>query len=118
MPSQQQTRLVADLCFTNMQGAIDAAAELEELGFTAIISQEIIDVFSASAFAEAYVDVEGDGEEVSRLMWSWINMLARRLGGTCEGVTPISPPHLHVPFGEYLEDERAIKEYIEQESDR
>jgi hypothetical protein len=109
------TRLVADICFTNMRGALD---ELEEAGCEVVISQEIIDIFSGAAFMEAYIDVcagESDAlvildqttsvtlDELASVMLFQIDALVTPFHGICVAVTPVSPPYLHVPFQEYKE---------------
>jgi hypothetical protein len=100
------TRLVADLCFTNMNGALDAVAELEQGGFTTIVSHEVIDIFSGSVFVEAFVDIEfasdADVWAGTSEMLTAIDAFVKPFGGFCDGVLPVSPSD-HVPFKEYRE---------------
>jgi hypothetical protein len=99
------TRLVADICFTNMRGALDAADGLEWIGCEVVISQDIIDVFSGAAFAEAYIDVcAGESlDEIASAMLFQIDAVVTPYNGICVSVTPVSPPHLHILFREYKE---------------
>ena len=100
-------RLAADLCFTNMRGALDAVAELEEAGYTVIVSDEVVDVFSGAVFVEAFVDrhlgackakVRAEASEMLTL----IDAFVKPFGGIGNGVLPVSPEQ-HVHFQEYLE---------------
>jgi hypothetical protein len=100
------TRLVADLCFPSMCDVLDAVVELKEEGCTTMISHEIIDVCSSAVFAEAWKDIADDGKSgADGAMLNQVQALIDRYDGFCDSVASVSPPHLHVPFKTYMEEQ-------------
>jgi hypothetical protein len=100
--TDKMTRIVADLCFVNMDDCVAAADTLREAGYDVEISYDIVDDCGPHTWAEARKTTELTGEELRRFESATFEEVSKLTNGAVIACGAVGDDY--VPFCDYRDE--------------
>jgi hypothetical protein len=97
----QMTKIVVTVVFQSWDAATAASDELRKADYDVLIADDVVDLYSNAAFAEAYRTASPERADA---IWNDVARIVEPFRGDADSCGPIGDDH--VPFSEYRRDSR------------